>query len=74
MIDYSSLLSPDQKRQVLESQITQDAAQAYSLTLNKKAAEKLGVSTPDLDSALLQLDAKISLYQAELDALSGPEN
>ena len=67
-IDYSSLLTNDQKRNVLEQRIAQFASEAWQHELNKKTCEQLedtdGVDNSD--KALAVLDAAISVHQAEL--------
>ena len=67
-IDYSSLLSDEQKRNVLQQRISQFATEAWQHELNKKTCEQLedteGVENSE--KALAVLDAAISVHQAEL--------
>jgi hypothetical protein len=68
MIDYSSLLTDEQKRNVLGQRIAQFAAEAWQHELNKKTCEQLqdveGVE--NAEKALVILDAAISVHQTEL--------
>ena len=71
-IDYSSLLSDEQKRNVLQQRISQFATEAWQHELNKKTCEQLedteGVENSE--KALAVLDAAISVHQAELADIS----
>lgn len=71
-IDFSSLLSKEQKIELLNSRIQQFAAEAYQHELNKYTAEMM--EQPELievsDAALAQLEKAVLVHQAELDYLS----
>lgn len=70
-IDYTALLTPEQKRNILSQRISQFASEAYQHTLNKQTCESLGDAegVEAADKALTILDAAITTHQAELDAL-----
>lgn len=70
-IDYTTLLTAEQKRNILSQRISQFAAEAYQHTLNKQTCESLGDAegVEAADKALTILDAAITTHQAELDAL-----
>lgn len=74
-IDYTSLLTAEQKRGILSQRIAQFAAEAYQHSLNKNTCQALndveGVEAAD--KALTILDAAITTHQAELDALGDAE-
>jgi hypothetical protein len=67
-IDYSSLLTDEQKRNLLNQRISQFAAEAWQHELNKKTCEQLGDTEGEANSvnALSVLDAAIAVHQAEL--------
>jgi hypothetical protein len=73
-IDYSSLLTDEQKRNILQQRISQFAAEAYQHTLNKQTCETLedeaGIEAAD--KSLTVLEAAISVHQAELTAIPVP--
>jgi molecular chaperone DnaK (HSP70) len=74
-LDYSSLLTADQKRNLLQGRIQQFASEAYQYTLNLKTAEELG-SEDQLESikkSIEILDAAIKVHQEELSKLPLPE-
>jgi hypothetical protein len=66
-IDYSGLLSPEQKQELLAQRIQQFAAEAYQHQLNKQIAESIGdtESVANADAALATLETAITVYQAE---------
>ena len=70
-IDYSSLLTDDQKRSILEQRLAQFASEAYQHTINKEVAIATqnadGISAAD--DALEILDKAISIHQDELNKL-----
>lgn len=70
-IDYASLLTDEQKRNILEQRIAQFASEAYQHSLNKTTCESLndadGVAAAD--KSLAVLEAAITTHQAELAAL-----
>lgn len=67
-IDYNTLLTPDQKREILTSRLAQFASEAYQVTLNKKTAEQ--VATPEqvqkIQDNLDLLEAAIRIHQDEI--------
>jgi hypothetical protein len=73
-IDYSSLLTDEQKRNILQQRISQFAAEAYQHTLNKQTCVSLedeaGIEAAD--KSLTVLEAAISVHQAELTAIPVP--
>lgn len=71
-IDYSALLSDDQKKSILEARIQQFANEAYQHSLNKQIAEtsnnEEGIKAAD--EALAILDTAIEVHQEELAKLA----
>ena len=71
-IDYNSLLTSEQKKQILEARISQFASEAYQITLNLATAEKLG--NPDqiekIKNSLQLLEIAITVHQEELKLIS----
>jgi hypothetical protein len=74
-IDYTTLLTAEQKRNILSQRISQFAAEAYQHTLNKQTCESLGDAegVEAASKALEILDAAISTHQAELAGLGDAE-
>lgn len=74
-IDYSSLLTDDQKRSILEQRIAQFAAEAYQHDINKQIAtasnNEEGIKAAD--DALVILDTAIVVHQEELAKLPPAE-
>ena len=70
-MDYSSLLSTEQKRSIVEQRIAQFASEAYQHSLNKTTCESLNdeEGVANADKALTILEAAITTHQAELAAL-----
>ena len=68
-IDYSSLLTTDQKRSILEQRIAQFASEAYQHTLNKEVAKDNAEAVLAADDALAILDNAITVHQEELAKL-----
>lgn len=71
-IDFASLLTNEQKRQILEQRIQQFASEAYQLTMNRKTAET--INSPEeqieaIDNSLSVLSAAIDTHKAELDKI-----
>ena len=70
-LDYSALLTNEQKRNILDQRITSFAADAYANSINKKSAEALG----DADAAATAqanidtLTKAIEVHQEELARL-----
>lgn len=68
-MDYSALLTNDQKKSILEQRIAQFAAEAYQHTLNKSVAGDNAEAVDAADEALAILDNAITVHQAELAKL-----
>jgi hypothetical protein len=70
-IDFSSLLTPEQKRQLLEGRIAQFASEAYQYTLNLKTAESVGTEeqVEGIKKSIEVLESAITVHQEELAAL-----
>lgn len=70
-IDYSSLLSAEQKKAILEQRVQQFAAEAYQHELNKQIAVSIGdeQAVSQADAALATLEVAISTYQNEASNL-----
>ena len=68
-MDYSSLLSNEQKRSILEQRIAQFASEAYQHTLNKEVAAGNAEAVQAADDALAILDNAITVHQEELSKL-----
>jgi hypothetical protein len=68
-MDYSSLLSNDQKKSILEQRIAQFASEAYQHTLNKEVSAGNPEAVQAADDALAILDNAITVHQEELAKL-----
>jgi hypothetical protein len=70
-IDFSSMLSTEQKRVLLEGRIQQFASEAYQYTLNLKTAESVGTEeqVEGIKRSIEVLESAITVHQQELDAL-----
>ena len=68
-MDYSALLSTEQKRSIVEQRIAQFAAEAYQHTLNKEVAGNNPEAVEAADNALAILDNAIKIHQEELAKL-----
>lgn len=70
-IDYSNLLTAEQKKSILEQRIAQFAAEAWQHELNKKACQQLNdeAGIANADNALAVLEAAITVHQDELNTL-----
>ncbi|CAB4186079.1 hypothetical protein UFOVP1495_22 [uncultured Caudovirales phage] len=68
-MDYSALLSNEQKRSILEQRIAQFASEAYQHTLNKEVAKDNAEAVTAADEALAILDNAITVHQDELAKL-----
>lgn len=70
-IDYSNLLSAEQKKSILEARVQQFASEAFQHQINKTVAEASnnedGVKAAD--EALAILDKAIEVHQEELAKL-----
>lgn len=73
-IDYSSLLSDEQKKSILDQRLTQFAAEAYQHEINKKVAADTGNTegVKAAEEALSVLEAAISAHQSELAKIPAP--
>ena len=71
-MDYSSLLTDDQKRSILEQRLAQFSSEAYQHSLNSQVAattnNQEGVDAAN--EALAVLDTAITVHQEELAKLS----
>ena len=72
-LDYSTLLSDDQKRSILEQRIAQFASEAYQHTLNREVAKDNADAIAAADNALSILENAITVHQEELAKLSPAE-
>jgi hypothetical protein len=70
-IDFSTLLTDEQKRNLLSQRIEQFAGEAYQHELNRQIAEKISDSDSVATSqaALATLETAITVHQKELDSL-----
>ena len=68
-MDYSSLLTNDQKRSILEHRIAQFASEAYQHELNKEVSKDNAEAVLAADEALAILDNAITVHQEELAKL-----
>jgi hypothetical protein len=70
-LDYSSLLSTEQKKSILEQRLTQFASEAYQHDINKKvaAASNNEEGVKAADEALTILEGAIAVHQDELAKL-----
>ena len=68
-MDYSSLLSTEQKKSILEQRIAQFASEAYQHTINKQVAADNVEAVEAADAALAILDNAIKIHQDELAKL-----
>ena len=68
-MDYSSLLTNDQKRSILEQRIAQFASEAYQHELNKEVSKDNPEAVLAADEALAILDNAITVHQEELAKL-----
>ena len=71
-IDYSTLLTPQQKREILSGRISQFAGEAYQYTLNLKTAESVGTEEQieSIKKSIEVLEAAIKVHQDELAELA----
>ena len=68
-MDYSSLLSDEQKRSILTQRIAEFATVAYQHEINKKMAGDNAEAVLAADEALAILDNAITVHQDELAKL-----
>ena len=69
-MDYSALLTDEQKRAILEQRLAQFASEAYQHTLNKEVAKDNADAVAAADEALAILDTAITVHQDELAKLT----
>ena len=71
-IDYTALLTAEQKKNILNQRISQFAAEAWQHELNKQTCEQLGDEAGVVSAlnALATLEAAINVHQAELGLIS----
>jgi hypothetical protein len=73
-VDYSSLLTDEQKKSILEQRLAQFASEAYQHDINKQVAEASdnaeGVKAAE--EAMAVLDKAIVVHQSELAKLPAP--
>ena len=70
-IDYTALLTDEQKKNILNQRISQFAAEAWQHELNKQTCEQLNdeAGVASAEQALSTLEAAIGVHQAELSSL-----
>ena len=70
-IDFSAILTPEQKRQLLTQRIEQFAGEAYQHELNRQIAEQVfdADAVTSAEAALVTLETAINVHQSELDNL-----
>lgn len=70
-IDYSGLLSAEQKKSILEQRLTQFAAEAYQHDINKQVAKASNneEGVKQATEALAILDTAMAVHQDELAKL-----
>ena len=70
-IDFESLLTNEQKANLLQQRIAQFAAEAYQHELNKKTADSLGTEEQieTIEKNLEILEAAINVHREELAKL-----
>ena len=70
-IDFSAILTSEQKRQLLTQRIEQFAGEAYQHELNRQIAEQVNDAdaVTSAEAALVTLETAINVHQSELDSL-----
>jgi hypothetical protein len=68
-LDYSALLTDEQKKSILTQRIAQFATEAYQHEINKKMAVGNAEAEAAATSALAILDNAIEIHQEELAKL-----
>jgi len=68
-MNYSSLLTNEQKKSILEQRIAQFASEAYQHSINKQVAGDNVEAIKAADDALAILDNAITVHQEELAKL-----
>jgi len=71
-IDYTALLTVEQKENILNQRISQFASEAWQHELNKQTCEQLNdeAGVTSADNALVILEAAITVHQNELSSLA----
>jgi len=74
-IDYTNLLTPEQKRNIIAQRLTQFAATAYQHEINLRVAEATGDENlaNESNAALAELEKAINVHEAERDSLPAEE-
>jgi hypothetical protein len=72
-MDYSALLTNEQKRSILTARIEQFASEGFQHTLNREVAKDNLEAVLAADEALAILDSAIAVHQAELAKLPAGE-
>ncbi len=74
-LDYTGLLSDEQKKSILEQRLTQFAAEAYQHDINKTVATAAGNTdgVAAANEALATLEAAINVHQDELAKIAPTE-
>jgi hypothetical protein len=70
-MDYSTLLTDDQKKSILESRIAQFATEAFQHEMNLRVAKSLknDEGVDNAEKALAILETAINEHKTELDAI-----
>ena len=70
-MDYSLLLTLEQKKSLLEGRIQQFASEAYQYTLNLKTAQAVGTEDQikNIKKSIEVVDSAIKIHQKELTEL-----
>jgi hypothetical protein len=71
-MDFSELLSVDQRKEILEGRILNFAVEAYQVSLNKQVAESAddSVGVEQAANALSTLESAIKIYKDELASIA----
>ena len=74
-IDFDSLLTVDEKANILTQRIKQFAAEGYQINLNKQVAEATenAAGVEEADKNLVIIEEAIKTYKTELDSLPTAE-
>ena len=70
-IDFDTLLTVDEKANILTQRIKQFAAEGYQINLNKQVAESTenAAGVEEADKNLVIIEEAINTYKAELESL-----
>ena len=72
-IDYSELLTDNEKRNILKQRLTQFAAEGYQHTINKEISKDNVEAVAAADQALVLIEAAINVHLAELEKIAPEE-